>query len=65
MKLTDKDLEKIKNRAMYELKQINGENVIVRAYTQAVCIWLKENGLLTEIPEYKPRELSINNRAED
>lgn len=63
----DKDLETIKDRAILEWKQINGENAVVRAYIVSVCIWLRENGLLTEenIPNYKPRDLAINSRVED
>jgi hypothetical protein len=63
----DKDLETIKDRAILEWKQINGENAVVRAYITSVCIWLRENGLLTEenIPNYKPRDLAINSRVED
>ena len=63
----DKDLEFIKDRALFEWKQFSGENTLARAYVVSVCIWLRENGLLSDenIPNYKPRDLAINSRVED
>lgn len=63
----DKDLEQIKDRALFEWKQFSGENALARAYVVSVCIWLRENGLLLEenIPNYKARDLAINSRVED
>lgn len=63
----DKDLDFIKDRAISEWKQINGENALARAYMTSVCIWLREKGLLLEenMPDYKPRDLSINSHIEE
>lgn len=65
--ITDKDLEQIKDRAISEWKQINGENIVARAYFNSICVWLKEKGLLAveEVPAYKHRSLSIDSCIEE
>jgi hypothetical protein len=66
--LTDKDLEIIKDRALSEWRQINGESALARAYFISVCMWLQSKDLMkssNEIPMYKPRSLAIDNTPED
>jgi hypothetical protein len=65
--INDKDLEIIKDRALAEWRQINGESALARAYFISVCMWLQSKDLMktNEVPAYKPRSLAIDNTPED
>lgn len=61
IKYYDKDLDQIKDRALTEYKQLSGQYAMTRAYITAVCVWLKEKGVLKDedTPEYQARILTI------
>jgi hypothetical protein len=64
LQFNDKDLQMIKDRAIHEWKQFQGEEAVARSYIYAVSIWLKEKGVLEEVPVYKSRDLAINSHIE-
>lgn len=65
LEFNDKDLEWISDRAQTEWKAFSGANASARAYTIAVCIWLKEKGVLDRMPEFKKRILAIDDASSE